>query len=164
MQGMGCVSRRVAACLCVLGSESTPTGRALARPTRSRLDQALHLPGVYGAPASPDKTNKSLNKQNRQIIVNVTLLLPKKQTNPQGQANKWIRNMESGRHMLVLKPATDPTYLRSLAAALPMGFPVLLEGLGERLDASLEPVLLKQTFKSVSRARGREQGCGCGCG
>ncbi|KAG2427037.1 hypothetical protein HYH02_014682 [Chlamydomonas schloesseri] len=67
---------------------------------------------------------------------------------PQGQANKWIRNMESGRHMLVLKPATDPTYLRSLAAALPMGFPVLLEGLGERLDASLEPVLLKQTFKS----------------
>ncbi|GFR40055.1 hypothetical protein Agub_g593 [Astrephomene gubernaculifera] len=67
---------------------------------------------------------------------------------PQGQANKWIRNMESSRHLLVLKPASDPNYLRSLAAALPVGTPVLLEGLGERLDASLEPVLLKQTFKS----------------
>ncbi|GLC77190.1 hypothetical protein PLESTF_001896200 [Pleodorina starrii] len=68
---------------------------------------------------------------------------------PQGQANKWIRNMESARHLLVLKPAADPNYLRSLAAALPLGTPVLLEGLGERLDASLEPVLLKHTFKSA---------------
>ncbi|EFJ49499.1 flagellar inner dynein arm heavy chain 11 [Volvox carteri f. nagariensis] len=67
---------------------------------------------------------------------------------PQGQANKWIRNMEATRHLLVLKPAADPNYLRSLAAALPLGTPVLLEGLGERLDASLEPVLLKHTFKS----------------
>lgn len=58
--------------------------------------------------------------------------------------------MESARHVLVLKPASDPNYLRSLAAALPLGTPVLLEGLGERLDASLEPVLLKLTFKSVS--------------
>ncbi|PNH05107.1 Dynein heavy chain 7, axonemal [Tetrabaena socialis] len=65
-----------------------------------------------------------------------------------GQANKWIKAME-GRHLLVLKPATDPNYLRSLAAALPVGTPVLLEGLGERLDASLEAVLLKQTFKSA---------------
>ncbi|KAG2500939.1 hypothetical protein HYH03_000764 [Edaphochlamys debaryana] len=68
---------------------------------------------------------------------------------PQGQANKWIRAMEASRSLLVLKPATDPHYLRSLAAALPMGTPVLLEALGERLDASLEPVLLKQTFKSA---------------
>ncbi len=58
--------------------------------------------------------------------------------------------MEERRHLLVLKPATDPHYLRSLAAALPIGTPVLLEGLVERLDASLEPVLLRQTFKSVS--------------
>lgn len=71
---------------------------------------------------------------------------------PQGQANLWIRNMEASRKLLVLKPATDPNYLRQLAAVLPAGTPVLLEGLGERLDASLEPVLLKQTFKSVSPA------------
>lgn len=53
-----------------------------------------------------------------------------------------------------LQPATDPHYLRSLAAALPLGRPVLLEGLGEGVDASLAPVLLKQTFKSVSSGGG----------
>lgn len=34
-------------------------------------------------------------------------------------------------------------------ASLPLGRPVLLEGIGESLDASLEPVLLKMTFKQV---------------
>jgi hypothetical protein len=34
-----------------------------------------------------------------------------------------------------------------LAAALPLGRPVLLEAAPESLDASLAPVLLKQTFK-----------------
>lgn len=32
---------------------------------------------------------------------------------------------------------------------LQFGFPVLLEGVGEELDASLEPLLLKDTFKQV---------------
>ncbi|GFH31517.1 flagellar inner dynein arm heavy chain 11, partial [Haematococcus lacustris] len=64
-----------------------------------------------------------------------------------GQANKWIRAMEAQNKLVVLKPATDPNYLRTLQATLPVGRPVLLEGLGEALDASLEPVLLRQTFK-----------------
>lgn len=58
--------------------------------------------------------------------------------------------MEQSRNLLVLKPTLEPQYLRALAAALPLGRPVLLEGMGEGLDAALEPVLLKQTFKSVS--------------
>lgn len=37
----------------------------------------------------------------------------------------------------------------SLQASLPVGRPVLLEGMGESVDASLEPVLLKLTFKQV---------------
>ncbi|KAJ9518808.1 hypothetical protein QJQ45_026081, partial [Haematococcus lacustris] len=81
---------------------------------------------------------------------------------PQGQANKWIRAMEAQNKLVVLKPATDPNYLRTLQrageaaggdlgmqATLPVGRPVLLEGLGEALDASLEPVLLRQTFKQA---------------
>ncbi|GAX82307.1 hypothetical protein CEUSTIGMA_g9736.t1 [Chlamydomonas eustigma] len=65
---------------------------------------------------------------------------------PQGQANKWVRNMEASRQLLVVKPSASD-YLRQLAAALPLGRPVLLEAVPESLDASLVPVLLKQTFK-----------------
>ena len=36
---------------------------------------------------------------------------------PQGQANKWIRAMEASRKLVVLKPSTDPTYLRQLQAS-----------------------------------------------
>ncbi|KAF5834888.1 hypothetical protein DUNSADRAFT_8192 [Dunaliella salina] len=68
---------------------------------------------------------------------------------PQGQANKWIRSMEASNKLQVLKPSTDPYYLRTLQASLPLGRPVLLEGIGESLDASLEPVLLKMTFKQA---------------
>jgi hypothetical protein len=32
----------------------------------------------------------------------------------QGQANKWIRAMEAARKVVVLKPSTDPNYLRTL--------------------------------------------------
>jgi hypothetical protein len=34
----------------------------------------------------------------------------------QGQANKWIRGMEASRKIMVLKPSTDSSYLRSLQA------------------------------------------------
>lgn len=36
-----------------------------------------------------------------------------------------------------------------MESAIQMGQPVLMEGVGEALDAALEPVLLKQTFKSA---------------
>eukprot|EP00983_Pelagomonas_calceolata_P127992 1161469-Pelagomonas_calceolata.AAC.15 len=32
----------------------------------------------------------------------------------QGQANKWIRSMEASNKLQVLKPSTDPYYLRTL--------------------------------------------------
>lgn len=43
---------------------------------------------------------------------------------------------------------TDPNYLRTLENAIQFGMPVLLENVGEELEPSLEPVLLKQIFKS----------------
>jgi len=46
-------------------------------------------------------------------------------------------------HTLRAHPHSPPQ------ASLPLGRPVLLEGIGECLDASLEPVLLKMTFKQV---------------
>ncbi|KAG8433111.1 hypothetical protein GDO86_017410 [Hymenochirus boettgeri] len=65
---------------------------------------------------------------------------------PQGQANKWIKNMEKSNKLFVIK-LTDATYTRTLENAIQFGNPVLLENLGEEIDAVLEPLLLKQTFK-----------------
>ncbi|RYH30478.1 hypothetical protein EON65_05000, partial [archaeon] len=65
---------------------------------------------------------------------------------PQGQANKWIRNMEKANNLQVIK-LTDGNYLRTLENSIQFGSPVLLENVGEELDPSLEPLLLKQLFK-----------------
>jgi hypothetical protein len=42
---------------------------------------------------------------------------------------------------------TDSDYIRTLENSIQFGNPVLLENVGEELDPSLEPLLLKQTFK-----------------
>nr|XP_042905569.1 dynein axonemal heavy chain 7 isoform X2 [Parasteatoda tepidariorum] len=63
---------------------------------------------------------------------------------PQGQATKWVKNMESN---LAVVNLTDPDLLRTLENSLQFGWPVLLENVGEVLDPSLEPLLLKKTFK-----------------
>jgi len=64
---------------------------------------------------------------------------------PQGQANKWIRAMEAPNKLSVLKMTGE--YMRNMESAIQFGFPVLLEDVGETLDATLEPLLLKQIFK-----------------
>uniref|UniRef100_A0A8C2RKQ1 AAA+ ATPase domain-containing protein n=1 Tax=Capra hircus TaxID=9925 RepID=A0A8C2RKQ1_CAPHI len=65
---------------------------------------------------------------------------------PQGQANKWIKNMEKANKLSVIK-FSDTNYVRTLEHALQFGAPVLLENVGEELDAFIEPILLKSTFK-----------------
>lgn len=42
---------------------------------------------------------------------------------------------------------SDPGYMRHLESAVQFGKPVLLENIKETLDATLEPLLLRQTFK-----------------
>jgi len=46
---------------------------------------------------------------------------------------------------------SDETLLRTMESAINFGSPVLLENVGESIDASLEPILLKQTFKQSGR-------------
>ncbi|KAJ1549535.1 Dynein heavy chain 7, axonemal [Cladochytrium tenue] len=65
---------------------------------------------------------------------------------PQGQANRWIKNMEKSKSLQIIK-LTDGDYVRTLENAVQFGTPVLLENVGEELDPVLEPLLLKQTFK-----------------
>ena len=65
---------------------------------------------------------------------------------PQSQANKWVKNMEKQNNMSIIR-LTQSDYARVLENAIQFGQPILLENIEEELDAMLEPVLLKQTFK-----------------
>ncbi|XP_032895202.1 dynein heavy chain 3, axonemal-like [Amblyraja radiata] len=65
---------------------------------------------------------------------------------PQGQANKWVKNMEKCNKLHVCK-LTESDYIRTLGNCVQFGNPVLIENLSEELDPILEPLLLKQTFK-----------------
>ena len=65
---------------------------------------------------------------------------------PQGQANKWFRNTEKANKMKVIK-LTDTNFVRTLENSIQFGTPVLLENVMQELDPTLEPLLLKQTFK-----------------
>uniref|UniRef100_A0A8C2TBE9 Dynein axonemal heavy chain 7 n=1 Tax=Coturnix japonica TaxID=93934 RepID=A0A8C2TBE9_COTJA len=65
---------------------------------------------------------------------------------PQGQANKWIKNMEKVNNLHVIK-LSDSQFVTTLENCIQFGSPVLLENIGEELDPILEPLLLKQTFK-----------------
>ncbi|KAK7127569.1 hypothetical protein R3I93_020220 [Phoxinus phoxinus] len=64
---------------------------------------------------------------------------------PQGQANKWVKNMERDNRLDVMK-LSDRDFLRSLENAIRFGKPCLLENVGEDLDPALDPVLLRQTY------------------
>ncbi|KAI3386968.1 hypothetical protein SNEBB_010455 [Seison nebaliae] len=65
---------------------------------------------------------------------------------PQGQANKWVKNMEKTNNLHIIK-FSDHDYVRNLENGIQFGHPILLENIGEELDPLLEPLLLKQTFK-----------------
>lgn len=65
---------------------------------------------------------------------------------PQGQANKWVKNMEKELKLQIIK-LSDTNYSRTLENAIQFGTPVLLENVGEELDPILQPILLKSTFK-----------------
>ncbi|XP_051578639.1 dynein axonemal heavy chain 2 [Myxocyprinus asiaticus] len=69
---------------------------------------------------------------------------------PQGQALKWIKNMESKRGLKIIDMQM-PDFLRILENAVQFGSPVLLQNVQEELDPSLAPIL----NKSLTRVGGR---------
>lgn len=56
--------------------------------------------------------------------------------------------MEVSNQLQIIK-LTDSNFLRTLESAIRIGLPVLLEEIGEQLDPTLEPILLRQTFVQV---------------
>ena len=78
---------------------------------------------------------------------------------PQGQASKWVKNMEKENSLYCIK-YTDPDYMTPLQAAIQEGRPALLENVGEELDPGLESILLRQTFtNSAGMFRKRKIWC-----
>ena len=69
---------------------------------------------------------------------------------PQGQANKWVKNMEAENGLTVVR-MSDPHMLRALESGIRVGSPVLIEEVPASLDPVLDPVLLKQTFMQGNR-------------
>ncbi|XP_075991785.1 dynein heavy chain at 36C [Anticarsia gemmatalis] len=65
---------------------------------------------------------------------------------PQGQANRWIKNMEKPNNLCIVR-MTQADLGRVLENAVQFGQPVLLENVGEELDPMLEPLLQQQTFR-----------------
>jgi len=70
---------------------------------------------------------------------------------PQGQANRFIKNMGKDKSLapngLKILRMSDGKFLQGLENGIRFGNWVLVENVGESLEASLEPVLLKQVFK-----------------
>ncbi len=65
---------------------------------------------------------------------------------PQNQSNRWIKNSYAQQNLKVVK-STDNDFMRQLDNCIQLGLPLLIENVGEDLDPSLEPILLKQVFK-----------------
>ncbi|KAA0164767.1 hypothetical protein FNF31_02304 [Cafeteria roenbergensis] len=66
---------------------------------------------------------------------------------PQGQANRWIRNMEADNSLAVVKQNSS-TFVRTIESAIQFGQPVLLENVPEFIDPVLEPVLTRAVIKT----------------
>ncbi|KAI9101992.1 dynein heavy chain and region D6 of dynein motor-domain-containing protein [Phlyctochytrium arcticum] len=65
---------------------------------------------------------------------------------PQGQANKWIKSMEA-KHELKIIDLKQANYMRTLESAIQYGKPVILQGVTDFLDPSLDPILNKSLSK-----------------
>jgi len=68
---------------------------------------------------------------------------------PQGQANRWIRNMEGKELRIIDLKMTG--FLRDVENAVQYGFPVLLQDILEEMDPAMEPVLSKSVLKIGNR-------------
>ncbi|KAM8972622.1 dynein axonemal heavy chain 2 [Pelodytes ibericus] len=65
---------------------------------------------------------------------------------PQGQATKWIKSMESSKNLRVIDLQMSD-FMRIVEKAVQFGTPVLLQNVQEDLDPSLSPILNKSIVK-----------------
>lgn len=67
---------------------------------------------------------------------------------PQAQASNWIKRMEKKNNLEIVK-FSFRDYMKKVETCVQLGYPVLFESVGEDLEAPLDPLLYKQTFKQA---------------
>ena len=122
--------------------------------------------------SEPIEIQKWLNKglpHDKHSIENATLLKHCRRwpllIDPQEQASKWITQTEKDNGLKIVK-ASDPSYLRTLESAIPLGQPVLVEvslvlcllvncrsRLGENGKKSLEVLTFLPTQQNFTESR-----------
>ncbi|KAK9870895.1 hypothetical protein WA026_009851 [Henosepilachna vigintioctopunctata] len=113
-------------------SENFDTVQTLGEPVTIRFWQLNGLPRDY------------LSTENA-VLVSCSKRWPLF-IDPQGQANKWVKNMEKNNGLAIAK-LSDKNLIRTLESAVRFGKPVLIENISLELDPALDPVLLRQVFK-----------------
>jgi dynein heavy chain len=87
--------------------------------------------------------------QENGVLVTRTNLWPL-MIDPQGQANRWIKNMQRD-HNLKVVTLNQADLMRTLENSLHFGAPVLLQDVNEELDPALDPILNKSIVKVGNR-------------
>jgi dynein heavy chain len=129
------------------------TGRWLQKLTDLKIpaSKEFSLPAVIGDAVKArqwviDKLpNDSLSVDNAIILDNSRrwpLMI-----DPQQQANRWVRNTWKDK-LKILR--LNQNYARTLESCISFGTPTLIENIGLTIDAMLDPLLLKATFKQGS--------------
>lgn len=101
------------------------------------------------------QTNKwirTMHAEEQLVVVKLTGVLTTQQSKHQlfAPVPAEVRRIcKDARNALQGGWRAEANYLRRMETAIQMGQPVLMENVQEALDAALEPVLLKQTFKSA---------------
>lgn len=67
---------------------------------------------------------------------------------PQSQASNWIKKMEKLNNLEVVKFSFSD-YMKKIETCVQLGHPVLVESIDEELEAPLDPLLYKKTFKQA---------------
>ncbi|CAD8045721.1 unnamed protein product [Paramecium sonneborni] len=71
---------------------------------------------------------------------------------PQLQANEWIKNMEDIKVLLILNSTQPPQQVQlQLEHAIQIGYPVLLENLGQSIDPLYEPILQQKIIRKQNK-------------
>ncbi|KAF7282405.1 hypothetical protein GWI33_002719 [Rhynchophorus ferrugineus] len=65
---------------------------------------------------------------------------------PQAQASNWIKKMEKVNNLEVVKFSFSD-YMKKIEMCVQLGYPVIIESVGEELEAAIDPLLYKKTFK-----------------
>ena len=150
------------ACIAYLGAFTPDFRRALVEGMQEELQRLAlpHTPGVtlIGVLADPVQVRSwnlaGLPTDNHSVENGIIMSISRRWPlliDPQGQANRYIKNMGKDKALAVnglkILRMSDGKFLQGLENAIRFGNWVLIENVLESLEASLEPVLLRQVFK-----------------